>query len=110
MICGACVDAGRCIDAPTVNTPTHFPRQCPECHGPGCSTCSGTGQLTVRQCPISLIDAETHRFMRLARMAERGVLPGPGSLGEQNEYDVHAIEYTWGSLSRARAEKAESDE
>jgi hypothetical protein len=88
----------------------HLTGECQACGGKGCAACFMTGQQTVTQCPMSLLDSESQGVMRMARYAERGVLPRTGALLEQREWDAFAIEFVWAEQARALNERYDSDE
>lgn len=110
MTCGECGKQGRCVDPPTpegTNTVEHI--DCWHCSGKGCAECQGSGHLTLRACPMLLIDEPTQHAMRTARFAKLGYLPREGPWGKQREFDLHTIELVTSEQARLQNDLLSED-
>lgn len=111
MTCGECTKKGRCVDPPTPqgpNTVEHIP--CWECGGKGCADCEMSGNLTLRACPMGLIDATTQEAMRIARYAKLGQFPEPGTWRDQLEIELFAMEFVAAEIARCQEGQIGTDD
>ena len=110
MTCGECSKQGRCIDPPTAaSTDTVEHIECWHCRGAGCGECDGSGKLTLKACPLHLIDEPTQHALRLARFARLGHLPREGPVERQREYDLSTIELVTGEQNRLQSDLLSED-
>ena len=75
--------------------------ECIACEGSGamgidkCDECSGTGFTTLTECPRRIIGNSLVEDINLASYAEKGHLPEPGGMLEQEAWFVSL----WGTLA-----------
>jgi hypothetical protein len=68
--------------------------ECVSCEGSGtignepCEECNGTGFITLTHCPRKLIGSEFVEDINLATYAEKGHLPEPGGMLDQEAWFV----------------------
>ncbi len=75
---------------------------CPACLGGGCEACGQSGQRYHMRCPSSMSGWEGRRVIERVVAFENGILPGPGSYGEQMHTGMIAI-----SLARSEQGRIE---
>ena len=80
--------------------------ECVVCEGLGliesdteCDRCNGRGSVEITTCPKAMIDYDMMDTINLATFAEKGFLPEPGGILDQN---VHWLN-VWSRLSRDTA-------
>ncbi len=86
-----------------------FELECPDCEGlhATCSTCSGSGVLSMHRCPLSVATAEHWAIIRAVDMLQHGVLPDAGGWAEQAGTCIDAMVLVLGA--RRRIEKRKRD-
>lgn len=64
------------------------------CDGSGdCEKCHGTGWVAIEGCPRRQVDSQTRVALRLASWADKGVMPEPGALMDQDIHTLAMIEF-----------------
>jgi hypothetical protein len=77
---------------------------CPRCDGAAgnesCPTCRGWGRYRLLGCPIEQVLPESWEVIRLARFAEKGLLPRQGGVLDQSAWLMRAFEVVWGETEK----------
>jgi hypothetical protein len=94
-LCERCGSGDRCVDPPTESLPLDL--QCPGCGGRGCEACVG-GQIQIAGCPRKVCGEQAFALLRLARWADRGILPWSGSLADQDQGCLEALDFASAQL------------
>lgn len=72
--------------------------------GTPCPDCGGRGWFAIDVCPHAFAGGGVGEVLQAARIAEKGIWPEAGGLGDQTVWCRNMFDFIWAEQARHRAE------